>query len=138
MRDAEDSPLEFDLDEWLTRATRETRAADISPRQRPLAAIARLEAELGISVTIPPPLSTAIFAWFAANVAEDPGAAGYFDGCFYFDARFWRLSMPLIRSGPRRVCLWDSITDMPEPVQLGVDADALAELGETWPVKATR
>lgn len=104
-------------EKWLHEFNRKMGDGGTPYAQRPFEAIRAWTKENHCSFEFPSPAAKAVFDWFEAHSPKVAHAVGsLFTGTFYFDAYFWKVSIPLAY-GNAFMNAFDSIEDFPEPVK---------------------
>jgi hypothetical protein len=112
-----------ELERWLLTKNSEYRQRDIAPKARPFLALSDLSVELQSSILFNSPLANSVFDWFEKNTKADAHWIGsLFAGSYFYDATFWKLTIPLIY-GSRKVNALDLLVDMPEAMKAGLKGD---------------
>lgn len=112
-----------EIERWLSAKNSEYRRRDIAPKARPFLALSDLSVELQSSILFNSPLANAVFDWFEKNTKADAHWIGpLFAGSYFYDATFWKLTIPLIY-GSRKVNALDLLVDMPAAMKAGLKVD---------------
>ena len=121
-------------EEWLERFNRKLSEKGIPHARRPFDAISEWTKEHHCSITLDSPTAKFVFQWFEAHSPTGSHAIGsLFDGAFYFDAYFWKISVP-VGFGTFQLNALDSIENFPDFLrnQLAADRWQLTNYVSLW------
>lgn len=121
-------------EKWLQQLNDEFREINLDPKQRPFEALRRLSIKKGISVHFSSSVAQKIFNWFEKNTKPGIHNVGaLFKSCYYFDATFWKITVPVIY-GCCKLNALDAIEDMPESIKYSLisNQDSLKDYTTFW------
>lgn len=104
-------------DEWLELQNQRMGEEGVPYAGRPFKAIETWTVENRCSVSFPSPNADRVFSWFESHSPKGAHAIGaMFTGAFYFDAYFWKVSIP-IAFGMVNIDALDCLEGMPRSVR---------------------
>lgn len=119
---------------WLEEINRRMSQEGIPYHQRPFHALQEWSRLRKCSVALGSELSEKVFAWFYRNSPPEAHHIGpQYEGAFYYDAYFWRVTIP-IAYGSVRLDPWESLKGVPQAVlaRLRSDTDAALQFMALW------
>lgn len=95
----------------------------MAQNKRPWEAIRQYSQENRVDVDISSDIATQIFDWFEAQSKTGAHEAGsFFESVYFFDAQFWKVSIPIV-FGTVRLDALDSLDQMPETIKKEMVSD---------------
>ncbi len=112
-----------ELELWLSVKNSEYRSRDVAPKTRPFLALSDLSVELQSSILFNSPLANSVCDWFEENTKADAHWIGpLFAGVYFYDASFWKLTIPLVY-GSTKINALDLLADLPPEMKMGFKQD---------------
>jgi hypothetical protein len=119
---------------WLEEINRRMSQDGIPYQQRPFRALEEWTRANNCSVVFGSELYMKVQAWFGRNSPPEAHQIGsQYEGTFYYDAYFWRVSIP-VAYGNVQLDPWNSLMAVPKTVmaRLRSDKDAALEFIALW------
>jgi hypothetical protein len=108
---------------WLEEANRRMGQEGTPYHQRPFRALEEWSEANNCTIVFGSELYEKVLAWFCRNSPLEAHHTGpQYEGAFYYDAYFWRVSIP-IAYGSVELNPWDSLRDIPETVSARLRSD---------------